>query len=212
MIASLAEMLAQGVNALEQKYTVQATNVARQALVDAFTKHPERVNNLSITFSLQVDARGRPHNVKVASKMQNPWAIDTARRALAAAKYPPIPKQIVQTGADMVNLKGDFSANARDAAPAPVYDWQLSQKEALSIANRALAANHIDPWRYRWHQQLWRIIDTHEWFIQFSARYPGPGGNDVLVVLDDQSRKTKVRVLGIRWNDRVETVVPQYRY
>jgi len=111
MIASLTEMHAQDVNAMEQEYIVEATSVARRVLVAEFSKHPERVRNLSITFSFQVDARGRPHNVKVASKARNPWATDTARRAVTAAKYPPIPKQIVQTGADMVNLQGDFNAN-----------------------------------------------------------------------------------------------------
>ncbi len=98
------------------------------------------------------------------------------------------------------------------ATHASNYEWQLSEKQALSIANQALAANHIDPLRYRWHQQVWRIIDDREWFIQFSARYPGPGGNDVLVKLNDQTRRATVRVLPIRWSDRVETVTPQYKY
>jgi hypothetical protein len=111
IVAAFAEMHAQDLNALGQNYVVRATDVARRVLLAEFSKHPERVRNLSITFSFQVDARGRPHNVKVASKTRDPWAIDTARRALAAAKYPAIPKQIVQTGADMVNLEGDFSAN-----------------------------------------------------------------------------------------------------
>ena len=110
-MASLAQMRADDLNALGQQYVVQATDVARKVLLAEFSKHPERVSHLSIRFSFQVDARGRPHNVKVASKTRNPWATDTARRALTAAKYPPIPKQIVQTGADMVNLEGDFSAN-----------------------------------------------------------------------------------------------------
>jgi hypothetical protein len=103
-------------------------------------------------------------------------------------------------------------ALAACATQGPVYEWQLSENQALSIANGALAANHIDPSRYRWHQQVWRIIDTREWFIQFSARYPGPGGNDVLVVLNDESRKATVRVLPLRWSDRVETVVPQFKH
>jgi hypothetical protein len=111
MLVSLADVRAQGISAMEQEYIVEATNVARRVLVAEFSKHPERVHNLSITFSFQVDARGRPHNVKVASKTRNPWAIDIARRALSAAKFQPIPKQIVQTGADMVNLEGDFNAN-----------------------------------------------------------------------------------------------------
>ena len=58
MIASLAEMRAQNISAMEQEYIVEATNVARRVLVAEFSKHPERVRNLSITFSFQVDARG----------------------------------------------------------------------------------------------------------------------------------------------------------
>ena len=111
MIASLTEMHAQDVNAMEQEYIVEATNVARRVLVAEFSKHPERIHHLSITFSFQVDARGRPHNVKIVSKTRNAWAVDTARRALSAAKFAPIPKKIIQTGADLVNLEGDFSAN-----------------------------------------------------------------------------------------------------
>ena len=105
-------MRAQNINALGQEYIAEATNVARRVLVGEFSKHPERVHNLSITFSFQVDARGRPHNVKIASKTRDAWAVDTARRALSTAKFAPIPKKIVQTGADLVNLEGDFSANA----------------------------------------------------------------------------------------------------
>ena len=112
MITSLNQMHAQGINALQQEYIVEATNVARRVLVAEFSKHPERIHHLSITFSFQVDARGRPHNVKVVSKTRNAWAVDTASRALSAAKFAPIPKKIVQTGADLVNLEGDFSAKA----------------------------------------------------------------------------------------------------
>ena len=105
-----------------------------------------------------------------------------------------------------------FIAFAFSATNAGALDWQLSEKQAIAIANNALAANHVDPMRYRWHQQVWRIIETRDWFIQFSARYPGPGGNDVLVTLNDQTRKATVRILPLRWSDRVETVVPHSKY
>jgi hypothetical protein len=111
LIPALSEVHAGDVNALAQTYVVQATDVARQVLLSEFGKHPERVHHISITFSFQVDARGRPHNVKIISKTRNPWAIDTALRALNAATFPPIPKQIVQTGADLVNVQGDFNAD-----------------------------------------------------------------------------------------------------
>jgi len=91
---------------------VQAVDVTRRVLLSEFGKHPERVHHISITFSFQADVRGPPHNVKIVSKTRNSWAADTARRALSAATFPPIPKKIVQTGADFVYIQGDFNADA----------------------------------------------------------------------------------------------------
>jgi hypothetical protein len=43
---------------------------------------------------VQIDAQGRPHTVKITSKTHNAFIEDTARRTLAAAKFPPIPKKV----------------------------------------------------------------------------------------------------------------------
>ena len=112
LVTSLTEIQAQDMDAVARPYVIQAVDSARQVLVAEFSKHPERVHHISITFHFQIDARGRPHDVKIVSKTHNAWAVDTARRALAAAKFPPIPKKIVQAGADLANIEGDFSANA----------------------------------------------------------------------------------------------------
>jgi hypothetical protein len=88
-------------------------------------------------------------------------------------------------------------------------DWYLSQKEALAIAKNALTASNFQTSRYP-SQRLWRFTDTRDWYIEFSPAPPGPGGNDVLVVLNDESRKTTVRVLPVRWSSRSPVVVPHY--
>jgi len=95
------------------------------------------------------------------------------------------------------------------ATRGPGYDCQLSENRAFSIAKDALAANNFEPSIYRWHQQVWRIVDTREWFIQFSPRYPRLGGNDVLVVLNDESRRATVHALPVRWRAGTRAVVPQ---
>ena len=113
LIASVADMHAQDANALAKAYAVQATDVARQVLLSEYVKHPERVHHVSITFSFQIDAQGRPHNVKIVSKTRNPWAADVARRALTGAKFPSIPKKVFQAfGTDVVNIQADFDADA----------------------------------------------------------------------------------------------------
>jgi hypothetical protein len=92
----------------------------------------------------------------------------------------------------------------------PMDDWHLSEKQAIAIGNRALAANGLDASKYRWHQQVWRYTDTRDWFIIFSPRYPGPGGEDMLVVVNDQSQKAIVRPTGMRWSRGARTVVPEF--
>jgi len=88
-------------------------------------------------------------------------------------------------------------------------DWRLSQNHALAIAKNALTANNFQPSRYP-HQRLSRFTDTRDWFIEFSPRYPGPGGNDVLVVLNDDSQRATVRVLPTRWSGGARTIVPEF--
>ena len=87
-------------------------------------------------------------------------------------------------------------------------DWHLSQPQALAIAKNALTANNFQPSRYP-HQHLSRFTDTRDWHIEFSPRYPGPGGNDVLVVLNDDSQRATVHVLPTRWSGGARTVIPE---
>jgi hypothetical protein len=43
--------------------------------------------------------------VKVVSNTHNRWAEETARRALAAAKFPPLPKSVIQqSGTDLASF------------------------------------------------------------------------------------------------------------
>ena len=95
------------------------------------------------------------------------------------------------------------------AACATQDDWHLSQNQALAIAKGALTANNFQPSKYP-HQHLSRFTDKRDWYIEFSPRYPGPGGNDVLVVLNDDSQRAIVRVLPTRWSSGARTAVPEF--
>ena len=93
-------------NAVGQAYTVQATDIARRAVIAALVKHPERIHRTSMKCTFHLDSQGRAHNVKVVSNTGNRWAEETARRALAAAKYPPIPKSVIQqSGSDLARFE-----------------------------------------------------------------------------------------------------------
>src|SRR5262252_2502504 len=83
-------------DAAGKAYTLQATAVARQVVLAELVKHPERIQRMSIKCTFQLDRQGHPHNVKVVSTTHNRWAEETARRALAAAKFPPLPKSVIQ--------------------------------------------------------------------------------------------------------------------
>ena len=101
-------------DAVGQAYTLQATDVARRVVLAELAKHPERIHPMSMKCTFQLDRQGRPHNVKVVSNTHDRWAEDTARRALVAAKYPPIPKSVIQqSGSDLARFEYKFDIDAK---------------------------------------------------------------------------------------------------
>src|ERR1043166_9108025 len=91
--------------AVGRAYTLQATDVARRVVLAELVKHPERIHRMSMKCKFQVDTQGHPHNVKVVSNTHDRWAEETARRALAAAKFPPLPKSLIQqSGSDLASF------------------------------------------------------------------------------------------------------------
>ena len=92
-------------NAVGRAYTAQATDVARRVVLAELMKNPERIHRMSMKFTFQVDGQGHPHNVKVVSNTHNRRAEETGRRALAAAKFPPLPKSLIQQfGTDLASF------------------------------------------------------------------------------------------------------------
>src|SRR5262245_66573351 len=92
-------------NAVGRAYTLQASDVARSVVLAELVKHPERIHRMSLKCTFQLDRQGHPHSVKVVSSVHNRWAEETARRALAAAKFPPLPKSLIQqSGTDLASI------------------------------------------------------------------------------------------------------------
>ena len=92
--------------AVGRAYTAQATEVARRVVLAELVKHPERIHRMSMKCTFQLDKQGHPHKVKVLSSPHNGWAEQTARRAIAAAKFPPLPNSLIQqSGSDSANIE-----------------------------------------------------------------------------------------------------------
>ena len=92
-------------DAVGRAYADQVTGVARRVVLAELVKHPERIHRMTMKCTFQLDRQGLPHNVKVVSNTHDRWAEDTARRALAAAKFPPLPKSLVQkSGTDLASF------------------------------------------------------------------------------------------------------------
>jgi hypothetical protein len=67
--------------------------------------------SMKVTFLL--DRQGHPRDVKVVSNTHNRWAEDTARRALLAAKFPPLPKNVMQQfGTDSASFNAQIDLDA----------------------------------------------------------------------------------------------------
>ena len=101
-------------NAAGQAYTRQATDVARRVVLAELVKHPERIHRMSMKCTFQLDRQGHPHNVKVVSNPRNRWAEETAHRAIAAAKFPPLPKSVIQqSGSDLASFEYKLDLDAK---------------------------------------------------------------------------------------------------
>ena len=100
-------------DAVGRAYALQVTGVARRVVLAELVKHPERIHRMSMKCTFQIDGKGHPHNVKVVSNTHNRWAEDTARRVLAAAKFPALPKSVIQ----------------QSAPGLPSFDYQLDLDE-----------------------------------------------------------------------------------
>ena len=99
-------------DAVGRAYTLQINDVARRVVLAELVKHPERIHRMSMKCTFQLDRQGHPHNVKVVSSTRNRWAEETARRALAAAKFPPLPKSVIQqSGSDLANIEYQLDLN-----------------------------------------------------------------------------------------------------
>jgi hypothetical protein len=99
-------------DAVGRAYADQVTDVARRVVLAELVKHPERIHRMSVKFTFQVDRQGHPHNVKVVSNTHNRWAEDTGCRAVAAAKFPPLPKSVIQQfGTDLASFDYQLDLN-----------------------------------------------------------------------------------------------------
>ena len=99
-------------DAVGRAYTTQATDVARRVVLAELVKHPERIHRMTMKCTFQLDKQGHPHNVKVVSNPHNEWAEQTARHAVAAAKFPPLPQSLIeQSGSDLANIEYQLDLN-----------------------------------------------------------------------------------------------------
>jgi len=92
-------------DAVGRAYANQVADVARRVVLAELMKNPERIHRMSMKFTFQVDRQGHPHNVKAVSNTHNRWAEETARQALATAKFPALPKSVIQqSGTDLASF------------------------------------------------------------------------------------------------------------
>lgn len=99
-------------DAVGRAYTTQATDVARRKVLAELVKHPERIHRMTMKCTFQLDKQGHSHNVKVVSSPRNGWAEQTARRAVASAKFPPLPQSLIQqSGSELANIEYQLELN-----------------------------------------------------------------------------------------------------
>jgi len=91
-------------------YQSQVSEIAFQAVIPEFAKHRERLKGGSVKVTFRLDRQGRVKGLKVVSTNSNPWTQETATRMIRAAKFPPIPKEVIaEQGHDWVDVEAKWS-------------------------------------------------------------------------------------------------------
>ena len=91
------------------QYQSQVSAIAFQAVIPEFAKHRERLKG-SVKVTFRLDRQGRVKGLRVFSTNSNPWTQETATRMIRAAKFPPIPKNVIaEQGHDWVDVEAEWS-------------------------------------------------------------------------------------------------------
>jgi len=91
-------------------YQSQISAIAFQAVVPEFAKHREHLKGGSVKVTFRLDREGSVKGLKVVSTNSNPWVQETATRMIRAAKFPPIPKNVIaEQGHDWVDVEAKWS-------------------------------------------------------------------------------------------------------
>lgn len=86
--------------------------------------------------NFQIDSQGHVHNVKISSRKPNRWAEETARRALNAVKFPPVPKKVFEElGTNWVNAEAELGpirvGRSGSGPPRPATEAYIEQVGTL---------------------------------------------------------------------------------
>jgi|SRR5262249_20036804 len=107
---SLAEAPAQDVERAVKSYAAHVDGISQQLLFAEFAKHSNRVRHIAFAYSLLIDAKGRPLDVKIVSRIRDPFSEEIARRTLIAAQFPPIPKYVVEALGETLLIQSNINA------------------------------------------------------------------------------------------------------
>ena len=117
-------------------YNDRISAIADHAIQTEFAKYPVLQKDFSMKLRYSIDQEGHIRNVKIVSRTPNGWAEKTASRALAATKFPPIPKSVLQElGMDHIEAQAEFSSRTN---PSPTRITQSSFDEYNLRVHRIL--------------------------------------------------------------------------
>lgn len=111
------------------RYRAQITKIASHAIESELLKHPECLKGVSMKLRYVIVPDGHVYNVGVVSIQSDAWVENSAVRALRAAKFPPIPRDVLQQlRTDRLEAEADINysteASANAASPA-FYNYNM---------------------------------------------------------------------------------------
>jgi hypothetical protein len=158
-------------HAAEQKpataaYVKRVAAIVNHLLDSELSKHPQRLNNVSIKLRYEVDQYGRVQRVEIISAKPDRLAANTVTQLIKATIFPPFPKDVLQEGVSAVEGELNWTRSPRNTADSPAFvavtDKPSCRIEIVGIDSHRLKSAQkqmtLSPGR---HLVFLRITDQH---------------------------------------------------
>jgi hypothetical protein len=198
-------------------YVERISGTVNRLIDSELSKHPERLNDVSIKLRYDVDRRGRVQNVEIISAKPDRWAANTIARVLKATTFPPFPKDVLQemAGADHIEAELSWTRSPEKPDNSAYYHYNMLVHKMLE--EEAISAFGTPSHRLEIDYEFYLDAQSHLVSLKTHAKAGGQSAEQIIArsirrlrfplvppqVFKELQQKPPLRIFGtLTWDPR----------